>query len=262
MAKKYELITCRYDNRSKNKYQNEEVVKIPGTKLDTLEDIDTFTSRFPYFTFEKIMSNMYPDKNLYSIRVTDTKSGISYFLKTVYGDKELYKVLRMASKRTIDTLTGKRTVNMVPLGEKIVYQTFSPIREALMAKDYNKVCSLINTRKDYMSKMERFCNSSYDESAEDTNLFSLEKEFCDYPVFRDAYIPRIKKKVTNLTISPKKVTTFKNNISVDKEPKEAVVENLVLLNQGEKEEFLSEEEYQNSYGDSASYLGEGKKWKI
>ena len=110
--------------------------------------------------------------------------------------------------------------------------------------------------------MEKFCNSSYDESAEDTNLFSLEKEFCDYPVFRDAYIPRIKKKVTNLTISPKKVTAFKNNIFVDKEPKEAVVENLVLLNQGEKEEFLSEEEYQNSYGDNASYLGEGKKWKI
>lgn len=262
MAKKYELIACRYDNRSKNKYQGEEVVKIDGIKLNTLEDIDTFTSRYPYVTFEKIMSNMYPSKNLYSIRVTDSKTDTSYYLKAVYGDKELYKVLRMASKRTIDTSTGKRTVNLVPLREEIVYKTFSPIKEALLAKDYSKICSLINTRKDYMFKLENFCNSSYDESAEDKELLNLEREFCDYPVFRDAYIPRIKKKVSNLNISPKKVATFKNDISVDKEPKEAVVENLVMLNQSEKEEFLTEEEYQNSYGDNASYLGESKKWKI
>ena len=70
-----------------------------------------------------------------------------------------------------------------------------------------------------------------------------------------------------LSLSYLKDTVFifeavKNNIFVDKEPKEAVVENLVLLNQGEKEEFLSEEEYQSSYGDNASYLGEGKKWRI
>lgn len=262
MAKKYELIGCRYDKYADKKYQNEEVIKIDGIKLDSLEAIDYFTTEQSFVAFEKIMMNIYPNKNLFSIRVTDTRNESNYFLKPIYGDAKLHDLLEKTVKKTIDTLAGKRSVNLVPLGEEIVYKTFSPIKDALREKNYDKIRSLINTRSSFMFEMERFCGTSYDEGLEDTDLLKIEREFCDYPVFRDAYFPRIKKKVANLAVRPNKVSTFQNNISVDKEPKEAVVENLMLLNQGEKEEFLSAEEYQKTYGDNASYLGEGKKWRI
>ena len=46
MAKKYELIGCYYNKYAKNKYQNEQVIKIDGVKLDSLESIDRFTSMY------------------------------------------------------------------------------------------------------------------------------------------------------------------------------------------------------------------------
>ena len=158
-----------------------------------------------------------------------------------------------------DTATGKRTVSLVPLREKIVYQTFAPIKEALVNKDYDEVSSLIYTRSDYMFKLERFCKTSYDEGEADNDLASLEKEFCDYPVFRDAYLPRIKKKVDNLVIKTNKKPVFTSNITVNKEAQ--FTEQLVRFNQEEKEEFLDEAEYEKAYGDNAPYQ-EGSKWKI
>ena len=217
MAKKYELIGCYYNKYAKNKYQNEQVIKIDGVKLDSLESIDRFTSMYTYQYFTNMLGNIYPDKNMFSIRVSDSKSDKNYFLKTIYDDKELNKVLGMTTKKTIDTATGKRTVSLVPLREKIVYQTFAPIKEALVNKDYDEVSSLIYTRSDYMFKLERFCKTSYDEVEADNDLASLEKEFCDYSVFRDAYLPRIKKKVDNLVIKTNKKPVFTRNITVNKE---------------------------------------------
>ena len=143
MAKKYELIGCYYNKYAKNKYQNEQVIKIDGVKLDSLESIDRFTSMYTYQYFTDMLGNIYPDKNMFSIRVSDSKSDKNYFLKTIYDDKELNKVLGMTTKKTINTATGKRTVSLVPLREKIVYQTFAPIKEALVNKDYDEVSSLI-----------------------------------------------------------------------------------------------------------------------
>ena len=59
MAKKYELIGCRYDKYADKKYQNEEVIKIDGIKLDSLEAIDYFTTEQSFVAFEKIMMNIY-----------------------------------------------------------------------------------------------------------------------------------------------------------------------------------------------------------
>ena len=259
MAKKYELIGCYYNKYAKNKYQNEQVIKIDGVKLDSLESIDRFTSMYTYQYFTNMIGNIYPDKNMFSIRVSDSKSDKNYFLKTIYDDKELNRVLGMTTKKTIDTATGKRTVSLVPLREKIVYQTFAPIKEALVNKDYDEVSSLIYTRSDYMFKLERFCKTSYDEVEADNDLASLEKEFCDYSVFRDAYLPRIKKKVDNLVIKTNKKPVFTRNIKVNKEAQ--FTDQLVRFNQDEKEEFLDEAEYEKAYGDNAPYR-EGSKWKI
>lgn len=258
MAKKYELIGCYYNKYAENKYQNEQVIKIDGVKLDSLESIDEFTSLYTYQYFTDMLGNIYPDKNMFSIRVSDSKSDKSYFLKTIYDDKELNKVLGMTTKKTIDTATGKRTVSLVPLREKIVYQTFAPIKEALVNKDYDEVSSLIYTRSDYMFKLERFCKTSYDEGEADNDLASLEKEFCDYQIFRDAYLPRIKKKVDNLVIKTNKKPVFTSNIAVNKETQ--FTEQLVKFNQDEKEEFLDEAEYAKAYGDNAPYQegGNGK----
>lgn len=259
MAKKYELIGCYYNKYAKNKYQNEQVIKIDGVKLDSLESIDRFTSMYTYQYFTNMIGNIYPDKNMFSIRVSDSKSDKNYFLKTIYDDKELNRVLGMTTKKTIDTATGKRTVSLVPLREKIVYQTFAPIKEALANKDYDEVSSLIYTRSDYMFKLERFCKTSYDEGEADNDLASLEKEFCDYSVFRDAYLPRIKKKVDNLVIKTNKKPVFTRNITVNKEAQ--FTDQLVRFNQDEKEEFLDEAEYEKAYGDNAPYQV-GSKWKI
>lgn len=259
MAKKYELIGCYYNKYAKNKYQNEQVIKIDGVKLDSLESIDRFTSMYTYQYFTDMLGNIYPDKNMFSIRVSDSKSDKNYFLKTIYDDKELNRVLGMTTKKTIDTATGKRTVSLVPLREKIVYQTFAPIKEALVNKDYDEVSSLIYTRSDYMFKLERFCKTSYDEGEADNDLASLEKEFCDYSVFRDAYLPRIKKKVDNLVIKTNKKPVFTRNITVNKEAQ--FTDQLVRFNQDEKEEFLDEAEYEKAYGDNAPYQV-GSKWKI
>lgn len=258
MAKKYELIGCYYNKYAENKYQNEQVIKIDGVKLDSLESIDKFTSLYTYQYFTDMLGNIYPDKNMFSIRVSDSKSDKSYFLKTIYDDKELNKVLGMTTKKTIDTAPGKRTVSLVPLREKIVYQTFAPIKEALVNKDYDEVSSLIYTRSDYMFKLERFCKTSYDEGEADNDLASLEKEFCDYQIFRDAYLPRIKKKVDNLVIKTNKKPVFTSNIAVNKETQ--FTEQLVKFNQDEKEEFLDEAEYAKAYGDNAPYQegGNGK----
>ena len=259
MAKKYELIGCYYNKYAKNKYQNEQVIKIDGVKLDSLESIDRFTSMYTYQYFTNMIGNIYPDKNMFSIRVSDTKSDKCYFLKTIYEDKELNKVLGMTTKKTIDTATGKRTVSLVPLREKIVYQTFAPIKAALVNKDYDEVSSLIYTRSDYMFKLERFCKTSYDEGETDNNLALLEKEFCDYPVFRDAYLPRTKKKVDDLKVRINKSPVFTSNIVVNKDVQ--FTDQLARFNQDEKEEFLDEAEYERAYGDNAPYQ-EGSKWRI
>lgn len=259
MAKKYELIGCYYNKYAKNKYQNEQVIKIAGVKLDSLESIDKFTSMYTYQHFTDMLDNIYPDKNMFSIRVSYSKDDKNYFLKTIYDDKELNRVLGMTTKKTIDTATGKRTVSLVPLREKIVYQTFAPIKEALINKNYDEVSSLIYTRSDYMFKLERFCKASYDEGEADNELLLLEREFCDYQVFRDAYLPRIKKKVDNLVIKTNKKPVFTSNITVNKEVQ--FTEQLVRFNQDEKEEFLDETEYEKAYGDNAPYQV-GSKWKI
>ena len=104
MAKKYELIGCRYDKYADKKYQNEEVIKIDGIKLDSLEAIDYFTTEQSFVAFEKIMMNIYPNKNLFSIRVTDTRNESNYFLKPIYGDAKLHDLLEKTVKKTIDTM--------------------------------------------------------------------------------------------------------------------------------------------------------------
>lgn len=259
MAKKYELIGCYYNKYAKNKYQEEQVIKLDGVKLDSLEDIDRFTSMYSYQYFTTMISNVYPNKNMFSIRVSDTKNNNRYFLKTIYDDKELNKILGMTIRKTIDTATGKRTANLVPLREEIVYKTLAPIKEALIDKDYDKITSLIYTRSDYMFKLERFCKSSFDEKEADNDLALLETEFCDYPVFRDAYLPRVKKNVDKLNINTSKVENLKRNIVVNKETPET--NQLAYFCQDEKEEFLSEEEYEKAYGDNAPYQEGSNKWK-
>ena len=110
-----------------------------------------------------------------------------------------------------------------------------------------------------MFKLERFCKTSYDEGETDNNLALLEKEFCDYPVFRDAYLPRTKKKVDDLKVRINKSPVFTSNIVVNKDVQ--FTDQLARFNQDEKEEFLDEAEYERAYGDNAPYQ-EGSKWRI
>ena len=65
--------------------------------------------------------------------------------------------------------------------------------------------------------------------------------------------------VDKLNINTSKVVNLKRNIVVNKETPET--NQLAYFYQDEKEEFLSEEEYEKAYGDNAPYQEGNNKWK-
>ena len=114
MAKTYyELVGSIYNKYAKgNKYQEEEVVKIDGIALDSLEAIVRFTAPENLYTISKKLPIKYQDKNQFAIRCS-TNDHTVYYQRVIFNQPELVEVIDQLQKKMTLTSTGYKNLKLV-----------------------------------------------------------------------------------------------------------------------------------------------------
>lgn len=240
----YALVGSFYDKATKN-YHNQESIVLDNVSLDSLENIDLFTTGLSYANFYKGLPKHYQEKNQFSIRVTNNRTGAQHFLRTIFSQPQLHDALQEVRSKTVLLVDrGYQTLSLLPLSS-FIENHWKDICQLLQQKDEDKLATYFGRNSSYLFKLQRYMNSSFDEGYESEVLRTLCIEFRDYPVFRKFFLESNKKTGTFYMNTPKDTLIYKQPMVL--KPAEFgkdYIQNQVnsYNNLGEKEEFLTAEE--------------------
>lgn len=243
----YSLVGSVYNMFSELPYQEETIIKLPNINLNTLEEIDLYTSRLSITEFYQTLPESLQNKNLFSIRVENSDTQTYYYIRTIMNNPQIYNILRSIKKQKVLLTNGYKTLSLVPICS-LVNDCWEKIEQALKNRDEDTLGKYFSPNSSYYFKLIRHINSGYDFGMEEKMLEELKLEFRDYRIFRKAYIAQEKEKYkTYLSTNVKKVskdTYFLPGNEYPYSDKEYRDHSTYLFNtQTDKEEFLEPEEY-------------------
>lgn len=198
----YELVGSVYDLFStKNKFKEEEVVKIPNISFKSLADIDKITAKYSVADFKKILPPVYQNKNLFSIRVLENDHVIC-FEKAIFDNKEMALIAESVKKETINFNNKKRTGNFITLHNAFYLKNLKEMEELVLNKDLDKINRIYN-EKYYYNFIARRC-INFDTLEDSCEFQDLRTFFADYEVFRSYVMKKDKKVYNNISLHNKK----------------------------------------------------------
>lgn len=254
MAVRYKLIGSQYQAWNKNKkYINEEEALLEGKCFKTLFAIDAFTC----------------DKTLYeTLAVLDFKGNKQLknhlSIHDAYNKRKPFMAAIFEYPEMQEVIMSKKSKEVSGLGEKLKYQStisldipaasqiWNPIYEALLEKNEASLKELLDQTGDFYNQVYRYLTSYYDPSEEIEALKQLKHQFSVYTNFREAFVhQKIEKektkgsvKRTSFPVSLKKSTfSLKSTYDISSLPSYIVP----TFSNGDKEEFLTDEELNYSY---------------
>ena len=254
MAKYYELVASNYDKYKKT-YHDEQVV----LGVNSIEKIDEITAGVKKYDFINSLDEKYQDKNTFSIRITNDK-GYSYYQKVIFDDKDLVEIINSLTKKTISTAEGLRTVKYITSRNTLFRESFNEVMKLIEADQLDRLNLIFNENSNYSFLIKRYLNR--DRTEDNEYLFRyLSDNFKDYEVFRKYLVNKDKKLVSNLRVKPSVINT--SNKIVDRKNVVAPIktvsyqERIINFDDGtykEEEEFLSDEEKEEMYGNEGKSI--------
>lgn len=249
MASKYELIGSIHRQYEKEPYKQQEVISIPGISLNSLENIDRFTSSMTEMDIMEALPEQMQDKNHFSIRVWTHFNDNIYYIRTIFNDPEIHELLLQIEKKAV-LLDGRyKTLSLVPKCP-LVNNYWEKIEQALNTKDLDALGQYFSTQSKYYFKLERYLNSGYDYGEKEKALQELKLEFRDYRIFRKVYVSQKRNYYASTPVSRKNKNVtpaifFEAEATFPHSEDDYREDMTYLFNtQSEKEEFLSPEEYE------------------
>lgn len=243
----YSLIGAVHNMFSKIPYQEETTVRIPNINLNTLEEIDYYTSGLSITEFYQALPESLQSKNLFSIRVENRDTQTYYYIKTIMNDSQIHNIIENLKKQKILLTNGYKTLTLVPICT-LVNDCWKKIETALKNRDAETLGQYFSPNSSYYFKLIRHINSGYDYGMEEKMLDELKLEFRDYHIFRKAYIAQKKHKyLSNSTITinnyPKEKYLPLENKYPCSDAEYRTYSTYLFNTQTDKEEFLEPEEY-------------------
>lgn len=258
MAYKYDIVGSYYDKFAKNnKYTEEEIIKIPDIKFNSLKDVDKFTANITKSDFEKMINDDYEYKNHFSIRIT-TNEGRCFYRTIIFDNKELVSLINSIKKKTLNSPNGPRTVDYIAGNNELLVKLWKNIEEIIERKDKDIINSTFD--ENYAFIIRRYIESDTNENSEDYTM--IREWFREYNVFRKYLVSKDKPFISNMNVrnnnykKPMEVNTssiVSSNISTNNFANEKE-ENIIYFDDGTykaDEEFLEPNELEEAYGDNA-----------
>lgn len=251
----YELVGSVYDLfNTKNKFTEEEVVKIPDVSFKSLADIDKVTAKYSIGEFKNMLPPVYQHKNLFSIKVLEDGHTVC-FKKTIFDDKEMVLIAESVKKETINFNNKKRTVNLITLHNAFYLKNLDSLEKIILDKDMAKINSIYN-EKYYYNFIARRC-INFDTLEDSCEFQDLRTFFADYEVFRSYVMKKDKKVYNNISLHNKK--SYDKPFKLKKENSNVgsrIIDS--TYNEGDddydKEEFLDLEEIESMSENDATIL--------
>ncbi len=209
MAKTYyELVGSIYNKYAKgNKYQEEEVVKIDGIALDSLEAIDRFTAPENLYTISKKLPIEYQDKNQFAIRCS-TNDHTVYYQRVIFNQPELVEVIDQLQKKMALTSTGYKNLKLVPVAMPLVQRTLKPIEQAVTDRNLGNLSLLLPDEGDFAWHVRRYLNADSSEASYGLGMTELMQEARHYSNFRKILVHQMKQPKKGFQLyQPKKINT-------------------------------------------------------
>ena len=196
MAYKYDIVGSYYDKCAKgNKYREEEVIKIPGVKFNSLKDVDRFTASTTKSDFENMIKDNYTYKNHFSIRVTNSE-GRSFYRSIIFDNKELVDLITSIKKKTIKSPNGPRTVDYIMGNNKLFLDLWDKVDKLVKIKNSDAVTNAVDDN--YAFIIRRYIESDANEMSEDYTM--IREWFREYNVFRKYFISKVNPFISNMNV--------------------------------------------------------------
>jgi len=270
---KYYLVASYYNLRT-NTYERETIIDaLSGEKLNALSKIDSFTSNY---TTTEILKLIEQERGLFgfnqlSIMYLKNKSASPTYYRIIDSDQRFNNCLKASKQATNNILGKQKNTIYINRNNELYKEELENLLKIIQSKNYDLFKSIYPYNNDFSFLVERYINTSYDTaSSKEEDLKQILVEFCRYKTFRGWYLlqKKIKSNISFENTSKKKIEpVIKND-----QPKKVVVHSIAenekqfekrfIKEQGlsyssyntnqynmEKEEFLSEDEYEsmNSY---------------
>lgn len=273
MTKHYDLVGSVYDKYAKgNKYKEEEIIKIPGVALKSLEDIDKFTAGLigPEELKSKI-DKKYQNKSTFAIRVT-TDNEKFYYKSIIYNNPNLVKIASSLKQNTVYRASGPRTIKMYLGTDDLFMDAWGEVLNKIINSKVNDedrewLYSVFGEKSRYTTSINRYIKGDPYDSETDKTLLDLEQDFREYEVFRK-YLTNKDKAKNKTTISNVKVTSsnipLKTSLDVIEEKLGSDISYVSLDDEDDDYEpddfaFLSPEEREKAYGEGNEDIEEHRR---
>lgn len=258
MTYKYDIVGSYYDKYAKgNKYREEEVIKIPGVKFNSLKDVDRFTASITKIDFENMIKDKYTYKNHFSIRVTNS-DGRSFYRSIIFDNKELVDLINSIKKKTIKSPNGPRTVDYIMGNNKLFSDLWDKVDKLVKIKSGYAVTNAVDDN--YAFIIRRYIESDANEMSEDYTM--IREWFREYNVFRKYFISKDKTFISNMNVrnnnykKPMEINTsdivYRPHTNDNDDYDDDKEEGITFYDDGtykEDEEFLDDDEYEGAYGE-------------
>lgn len=249
MAKHYDLVGSYYDKFAKgNKYKEEEIIKIPGVTLNSLEDIDKFTSSMSLSSFYNRIDKNYQNKNTISIRVTKS-DGSCYYQSVIFNTKDLASIIDSIKKSKVYRNNGYNTIKKITTNNPLFNNAWLEVESKIINKDKKWLYGVFND-KNYLTLINRYVNGDTYDSEAVNLLVELKEGFREYSVFRKYLTNKDKKKDYRRVSKVQNINIIEENIPQNTSLKkyDAKSTNYIPIDD-DKEEFFDDKEIEMMAGE-------------
>lgn len=246
MAKHYDLVGSVYDKHTK-KFQEEEIIKVPGVSLDSLDSIDKFTAAFDgTYDLSHSLDAKYQNKNIFSIRVT-TDDGKTYYHSVIYNKPDLVKIASSLKTSKVRTTHAYRTVKLYTGNNDLFLDAWLDVEKKIIEKDREWLYRVFGEKNSYSTLINRYINGDTFDSESSSVLLELEDAFKEYEVFRKYLTNKDKNIVRNLNVPTSNVPSETTLEPIERKYTGSI--NFISLDDNDededrydKEEFFDEDE--------------------
>ena len=269
---KYYLVASIFNGQ--DFYDETPIKSLENTSLETLKDIDLFTSRHSSFELFQLVYQELKNRNYnqLSIKHMKNKESTPSYYRVITGDPDYLEAIFDMKETTYQLLGRKSTSLTVKKDSSLYKREKKKLDEILRERNVEKFNQLYQYQTTFSFLVNRYLKTDYDDISQMTRDYQMIiNEFSSYKTFRYWYIlntKRAKKDWNNQKIQ------FQNKIrksSKKKEPIKTIQEyeeefeqefiqkekksydqhliskhNLFRLDEG-KEEFLEERELNEMY---------------
>ncbi len=269
---KYYLVASIFNGQ--DFYDETPIKSLENTSLETLKDIDLFTSRHSSFelfqlVYQELKNSNY---NQLSIKHMKNKESTPSYYRVITGDPDYLEVIFDMKETTYQLLGRKSTSLTVKKDSSLYKREKEKLDEILRERNVEKINQLYQYQTNFSFLVNRYLKTDYDDVSQMTQDYQMIiNEFSSYKTFRYWYILNTKREKQNWN---NQKIQFQNKIgksSKKKEPIKTIQEyeeefeqefiqkekksydqhliskhNLFRLDEG-KEEFLEERELNEMY---------------